>query len=140
MAASKDPVRGWLRWQTAREGLWHKLAPESQRMRHEPTRAEQLLWQRLRRRALGVRFRHQHVIDRFIVDFCALEPKLIVEVDGPIHGNQVEQDAARDAVLQAAGFRVLRFSNDAVENRIEGVIARIRKALNTAASAAKTET
>ncbi len=100
-------------------------------MRSKPTAAEELLWKRLRKQALGVRFRRQQVVDRFIVDFCCLEARLIVEVDGPVHERQSERDAERDAVLRGSGFRMLRIANDDVENRIEMVVAAIREALQS---------
>jgi len=71
-------------WRTS-PALWAKLRPLAQQMRLEPTLAEQRMWQYLRKRQLGVKFRRQHVIDRFIVDFYAREARLIIEVDGPIH-------------------------------------------------------
>ena len=117
------------RWQTAGEGTWEKLKAETRRMRSNPTPAEDLLWRHSRMRILGFRFRRQHVIERFIVDFCSLEGKLIIEVDGPIHKGQVERDAERDAILQSAGFQVLRFSNDEVMNSPETILDTITRAL-----------
>lgn len=130
MADGPRERRRVFRWQTAKPETWRTLAPEGTRMRRAPTRAEALLWERLRRRELGVRFRRQHGIDRFIVDFCCLKARLIVEVDGPIHDDQAERDGARDEFLQAAGYRILRFRNDAVLRDIEAVIAAIRTALD----------
>jgi histidinol dehydrogenase len=127
-AKSRDDGREQ-HWQTAKRAIWPELARESRRMRVEPTRAEAILWSQLRNRALGVRFRRQHVIDRFIVDFCCLDAKLIVEVDGPVHDGQQARDAQREAHLRAAGFRFLRIANDEVEARLESVIGAIREAL-----------
>ncbi|MBC7353858.1 MAG: endonuclease domain-containing protein, partial [Thermogutta sp.] len=98
-------------------------------MRKNPTPAEEALWQRLRQEQLGVKFRRQHCIDRFIVDFYAREPRLIVEVDGPIHESQKEYDAARQAFLESLGYRVLRFTNDRVLNDMEGVVREIQEAV-----------
>ncbi|WP_207896610.1 endonuclease domain-containing protein [Flaviaesturariibacter flavus] len=101
-------------------------------MRKQPTNAEWLLWQQLRRRQVsGNKFRRQPVIGRFIVDFACLERQLIVEVDGGYHqeGDQPELDRDRDAELAGLGFRVLRFSNEAVETRITAVLDEIRAAL-----------
>ncbi|MBP8972550.1 MAG: endonuclease domain-containing protein [Anaerolineae bacterium] len=93
-------------------------------MRREPTPAEDLLWQRLRRKQLGVCFRRQHSIDRFIVDFYCAEASLVVEIDGPIH-DQPNADAERQAVLEGLGLRVLRVSNAETERAPDEVIARI---------------
>ena len=85
-------------WQTPGR-LWGKLKPLAREMRHAPTPAEQGLWQALRNRRLGVRFRRQHTIGRFIVDFYAHEARLVVEVDGPIHAYTPEEDALQQAFL-----------------------------------------
>ena len=94
--------------------LWEKLKPIARQMRRDPTPAEDQLWQRLRNRALGVKFRRQHPIDRFVVDFFCDEARLIVEVDGGIHQYTGEEDALRQEFLESYGFHVLRFSNEEV--------------------------
>lgn len=106
--------------------LWEKLKPVARQMRREPTPAEDHLWQQLRNRALGVKFRRQHPIDRFIVDFFCDEAGLIVEVDGGIHQYTAEEDALRQAFLESYGFRVLRFSNEDVLGSAAGVLETIR--------------
>jgi very-short-patch-repair endonuclease len=118
-------------YETAGKRLWPKLEPEAQRMRAEPTEAEGVLWQALRGGKLGARFRRQHAIDRFIVDFVALRPKLIVEVDGGIHETQAGRDAERDASLRAAGYRVVRFTNDQVLTKLDRVLQEIRRHLSS---------
>ncbi|MEL6308715.1 MAG: DUF559 domain-containing protein [Chloroflexota bacterium] len=80
--------------------LWAKLKPLAKQMRHAPTPAEDVLWQGLRRNALGIKFRRQHAIDRFIVDFFAYKIKLVVEVDGSIHEYTAEEDAIRQQYLE----------------------------------------
>ncbi len=99
-------------------------------MRHESTDAEQRLWRGLRKRSLGVRFRRQHPIDRFVADFCCLEAGLVVEVDGPSHRVERERDHIRDEVLARKGFRVLRFENDRVIKDLAWVLEEIRRGLN----------
>ena len=116
-------------WQSTDAATWYKRRPEVRRMRHEPTHAEGLLWAQPRNRALGVRFRRQHAIDRYIVDFCCLEAKLVIEADGVVHESQVEHDDARDGHLRSQGSRILRFSNDTIESDIESVLAAIASAL-----------
>ncbi|MBC8496516.1 MAG: endonuclease domain-containing protein [Anaerolineales bacterium] len=99
-------------WHTPSE-LWRKLKPLARQMRREPTEAENALWQRLRRKQLlGYKFRRQHAIDRFIVDFYSRGAKLIIEVDGPIHKYTKEEDAIRQEFLESLGFRVIRFNNE----------------------------
>jgi very-short-patch-repair endonuclease len=112
-------------WRTSPE-LWDKLKPLAREHRHEPTPAERVLWERLRRNQVaGVQFRRQHPIDRFIVDFYCGAAMLVVEVDGPIHDTTVEEDAARQQFLEALGLRVLRFTNEEVLNQTDAVVARI---------------
>ena len=99
-------------------------------MRHKATLAENTLWQRLRSGHLnGVRFRRQHAIGPWIVDFYCAAARLIVEVDGPIHRGQQESDAERQAALEGYGLRVLRFTNDAVLGDIEAVVRDIARAI-----------
>jgi len=110
--------------------LWDKLKPLARQNRHESTEAESLLWERLRgRRAGGFRFRRQHSIGRYIVDFYCAEKDLVVEVDGPIHEHNQEEDASRQAFLESLGLRVIRFTNDEVMGDIEAVARRIVAAL-----------
>ena len=90
-------------YETAGKRLWRKLKPEAQRMRRAPTRAEEAMWQRLRGGKLGVRFRRQHAIGRFIVDFVCLPAKLIIELDGGIHQAQAGRDEERDTILRNEG-------------------------------------
>jgi len=99
-------------------------------MRRAPTPAEDALWQRLRHRQIaGVKFRRQHAIERFIVDFYCPEVGLIVEIDGSVHEYTVAEDAIRQEYLESLGLRVLRFSNDDVWHEIEGVVEIIRAAV-----------
>ena len=70
----------------------------------------------------GVKFRRQHVIDRYIVDFCSLSIRLIIEVDGPSHEDSQEADAHRQRVLESYGFEVVRSNNQDVLSNLEGVL------------------
>ncbi|NEQ24807.1 MAG: endonuclease domain-containing protein [Microcoleus sp. SIO2G3] len=95
-------------------------------MRREPTPAEQKLWQKLRQKQhLGFKFRRQHAIDRFIVDFYCGEARLVVEVDGEIHDYTQQEDAIRQEFLECLGLRVVRFRNEDVLNSIDGVLEEI---------------
>jgi very-short-patch-repair endonuclease len=76
---------GWLRTAPS-TALWNKTKPLARQMRHAPTRAERRLWSCLRgHRLSGFKFRRQHPIDRFIVDFTCPAARLVIEVDGPSH-------------------------------------------------------
>ena len=105
------------------------LAERAQRMRHAPTASEAALWRRLRGRRLGVQFRRQVVLGRFIVDFVAPSARLIVEVDGGWHAGREDADARRDAVLQRLGYRVLRLSAELVEREVGVALSWVSDAL-----------
>jgi len=84
-------------------------------LRKAMTPAEVALWSSLRgRRLIGLKFRRQHPIGRFIVDFCCPSRRLIVELDGGVHLGQEEHDEDRTRVLGDLGYRVIRFANDEV--------------------------
>ncbi len=96
------------------------------RLRRDPTPAEAKLWAYLRRNQLnGVNFRRQHAIGPYIVDFCSIKLKLIIELDGSQHLDQEIQDAARTEYLRSEGYRVFRFWNSDVMNDIQGVLRAI---------------
>ncbi|MGG6280898.1 endonuclease domain-containing protein [Leptolyngbya sp. AN03gr2] len=95
-------------------------------LRQNLTRAEAILWQALQRRQLNnLRFRCQHPIGRFIVDFYCPSCKLVIEVDGDIHDQQVEYDSERSHHLSLYGYRVLRFRNQEVIQHLDLVLTRI---------------
>ena len=99
-------------------------------MRREPTDAEKRLWSALRDRRLSkYKFRRQHPVGRFIVDFVCLEKKLIVELDGGQHAVQARYDDKRTLGLEAAGYRVLRFWNNDVLANTEGILTMIIRRL-----------
>jgi very-short-patch-repair endonuclease len=90
-----------------------------------------MLWTRVRGGKLGVRFRRQHAIGRYIADFYCGERRLVVELDGASHAGRADLDARRDQFLRAHGERVLRVPNEQVLRDIEAVIARIAIMLQT---------
>ena len=95
-------------------------------LRRDLTQAEALLWDRLRGGQLsGWKFRRQHPIGRFIVDFYCAEAGLVVEVDGGVHREQAEYDAVRTEMLEAEGYRVIRFGNHEIVEDLDGVLGRI---------------
>jgi len=110
--------------------LWSKLKPLARQTRHDPTPAEDRLWQSLRNRQLeNAKFRRQHAIDRFILDLYCPEHNLVIEIDGPIHQYTVEEDAIRQEYLESQGLRVLRFTNEEVMQHTAAVLEKIRHAL-----------
>jgi len=91
------------------------------------------LWQALRNRRLARwKFRRQHPIDRFVVDFVTLDGKLIIEVDGVTHGSDAAavRDAERTAILESLGFHVVRVTNTDVYGNLGGVLDMIDSTLN----------
>ena len=95
--------------------------------RQPQTPAEATLWQHLRNRNLGYKFRRQHPIDFFIIDFYCAEAKLLIEIDGESHSQkpQIEYDQARTDYLETLGYKIIRFTNDDVSHNINTVAARI---------------
>jgi len=97
-------------------------------LRHQATDAERLLWSRLRdQRLAGYKFRRQHPIGPYVVDFACVERHLVVEVDGGQHALDSERarDEERTRRIEAEGFRVLRFWNNEVLTNLEGVLEAI---------------
>ena len=103
----------------------HLLLERAKEMRANPTQAESALWQQLKGKKTGYKFRQQHLIEDFIVDFVCLKRHLVVEVDGKIHENQVEKDAQRTEILENKGYKVIRFTNEEVLGNIDGVLEQI---------------
>ena len=98
-------------------------------MRHDPTHSEWILWQALRRKQLGVRFRRQVVLQGYIADFYSAEARLIVEVDGAYHAQRGHADARRDRHLVANGYHVIHVPIEAVLTDLPAVVAKIRAVL-----------
>jgi very-short-patch-repair endonuclease len=94
------------------------------RLRRNMTEAEKKIWYAVRKKQLGVKFRGQQPIGKYIVDFACLELKLVVEVDGGEHFNS-STDRIRDQWLNNQGYKVLRFWNQEVSQNIDGVIQKI---------------
>ena len=97
-------------------------------LRKQATPAEKILWEQLRNRRLkGLKFRRQHPLGTYIVDFYCPAQRLVVEIDGDIHRYQEAEDQARDDFLEEMGFRVIRFWNSEVEENLEGVLEIIKE-------------
>jgi very-short-patch-repair endonuclease len=107
-----------------------KLKPYRIDLRKKSTSAEVALWKLLKNKQLeGRKFRRQHSIGNFIVDFYCPSEKLIIELDGNVHGNynQIERDSNRDQYIQDLGVNVLRFENRFVFQDPEFVLTEIKK-------------
>ncbi|MEP7221040.1 MAG: endonuclease domain-containing protein [Novosphingobium sp.] len=84
----------------------------ARKLRTEMSLPEAMLWQQLRLRPMGLKFRRQHPIGAYVVDFCCLSARLAIEVDGIVHdmGDRPKMDARRDSFIREKGYRVLRVS------------------------------
>ena len=98
----------------------------SRELRREMTPTEDLLWQEVRAKKLGVRFRRQQIIAGFIVDFYCHRAALVIEVDGDIHDLQQEEDARREEVLREMGLTIVRFRNENAIQDLPMIVERIR--------------
>ena len=107
----------------------HLLLEKAKEMRNNPTEAEKILWLNLKSKALDYKFRQQHLIDDYIVDFVCLSKKLVIEVDGGIHDLQQESDAERTKNINEKGFKVIRFNNKEIFNNIDSVLNIIKHEL-----------
>ena len=115
-----------------------KVFANAKELRKNLTPAEQKLWTALRNDQLGVNFRRHtcpggrcqgHAVGPYIADFCCIQKKLIIELDGGQHLEQEQYDAERTQFLQAKGYRVMRFWNNDVLKNLNGVISTIQDAL-----------
>jgi BirA family biotin operon repressor/biotin-[acetyl-CoA-carboxylase] ligase len=108
-----------------------RLTPIARRLRTDPTEAEKRLWSRLRGAQLGEQFTRQFPIGNYVVDFACRSAKLAVEVDGGQHADNAE-DELRTRVMEARGYRVVRFWNNDVLANTDGVVTAILRELDIA--------
>ena len=109
-----------------------RITERARQLRNNPTRAERLLWGRLRRRQLdGYRFRRQFVVGNVVIDFACPQLRLAIEVDGPYHDEQSRrlQDQGKEAFLRRQGYRLLRLHNSDIELDLDAATNRVRHAL-----------
>ncbi|AMQ57498.1 endonuclease domain-containing protein [Algoriphagus sanaruensis] len=118
------------------ENLFYGASPEIHRrakeLRKRMTSAEKVLWHFLKNKSVdGFKFRRQHPINKYIVDFYCHQIKLVIEVDGGIHDEieQKEYDAGRTSALEEFGLKVIRFRNEEILYRINSVITHISRYL-----------
>jgi len=112
--------------------MYHGATPltlkKAKLLRKNMTEAESALWEKLKtKQVLGLRFRRQHPVNIYIVDFYCHSAKLVVELDGGIHKSQKEYDLERTKDLEMYGLKVIRFYNSEVERNVEEVIEKIKK-------------
>jgi ATP-dependent DNA helicase RecG len=121
------------KYQTARPSVYTLLKELKNENKKKSTQAENILWECLRDKNLNFKFRRQHIIDIFIVDFICLEKNLIIEVDGGYHNTteQREADELRTTILNEIGFKVIRFTNEEVIHNTETVLKKITSILES---------
>ena len=119
------------RFRWAASDRYNILKDYAKKNRRNSTTAENVLWQNIRNKLLGVEFRRQHVIGDFIVDFVCLDKMLVIEVDGGYHTerDQLEDDEIRARILNSLGFKVVRFSNERVLFDLDNVKSDIKNIL-----------
>jgi len=109
-----------------------RLKTNSRSLRKKSTPQEILLWSRIKNRSFhNLKFRRQHIIDKYIVDFICLEKKIIIELDGSQHKREkdIKYDQNRNGHLKFLGFKVLRFWNNEVNKNLDGVMLEIEKTM-----------
>jgi very-short-patch-repair endonuclease len=107
-----------------------EVTARARQLRRSMTEAERALWRMIRNKQLcEMRFRRQRPMGQYIVDFVCLEAKLILEVDGGQHAEQIAYDSKRTQFLESLGYRVLRFWNNDVLQNMDGVVTVILGAL-----------
>jgi len=114
-------------------GATPEIFKNAESLRESQTHAEEVLWEELRNKKLGVKFRRQHPIAKYIVDFYCYKFKLVIELDGEYHNNkqQKSNDDFRTQELRSLGLKVIRFTNAEVLNNLSGVIKSIRETISS---------
>lgn len=107
-----------------------KFKDRRKELRKSLTPQEYKLWFYLKGKNLGAKFRRQHGIGPYIVDFYCKEKSLVIELDGSQHIEAKEYDKERDLYLQTLGLKVVRFWNNDIEKNIEEVLIKIREEIN----------
>lgn len=130
-----NPLKGEKQgMQTAYPSLYSRLKELAVKNRHNPTPAEEFLWEQLKGKHLdNYKFRRQHIIGDCIADFVCLQNKLVVEVDGAYHNDPevLEYDKLRTQLFEEYGYRVIRFTNEEVIGSIENVLDAIKLELRS---------
>ncbi len=99
-------------------------------LRKNMTLPEKLLWNELRdRQVRGCKFRRQHPIGNYVVDFCCIEKKLIIEIDGEVHDLKADRDKIREDYLVGLGYRVVRVLAREIFQNMNSVILTLESIL-----------
>lgn len=110
-----------------------KRIEKARLLRKEITNTEKILWGELRMNKLGVKFRRQHPIDMFVIDFYCPKYKLGIEVDGNTHTNEGKQyDKIRTEYLEEKNISIIRFWNSEIENNLSNVLEKIKSKIEEA--------
>ena len=115
-----------------KENMFHGASQQifrnAQYLRQKQTKAEKILWEELKGKKLGVKFRRQHSIAKYIVDFYCHKHRLIIEIDGGYHNteNQQKSDLFRSKELERLGLKVIRFTNEEIYNSLSDVLNKIK--------------
>jgi very-short-patch-repair endonuclease len=121
-SSKPDRIRG------TSQALWQ--AARSLRLNMTP--AEEKLWSALQnKQVLGMRFRRQHAVGRYVLDFYCPACKLAIELDGSVHDDRQEEDAIRTQEIERYGYQVIRFDNAEVMKNLEQVVQQIAEVLQT---------
>ncbi|WP_448825515.1 leucine--tRNA ligase [Capnocytophaga ochracea] len=112
---------------------FHFLEQKAKEMRENMTESETVLWEALKSKHIGDKFRRQHIIGNFIADFVCLSKRLVIEVDGGYHTDDTQQglDEGRAEELKQLGFEVIRFTNEEVLNNLDKVVHQITEKLSS---------
>ncbi|TGV02313.1 isoleucine--tRNA ligase [Flavivirga rizhaonensis] len=119
-------------YQTARKSSYRLLKTLKEERKKNPTQAETILWESLKGKKLdNYKFRREHIIDEFIVDFVCLSQRLVIEVDGDYHNKPevIEADKLRTEILEDLGYHVIRFTNEEVIGDIDSTLNKISNKL-----------
>ncbi|WP_232778364.1 endonuclease domain-containing protein [Salegentibacter sediminis] len=105
---------------------------KARKLRRDMTSAEEMLWEYLRNNQLGYKFRRQHPVHYFIVDFYCHQFKLVIEVDGGYHNSKQQKiaDKEREELLEFQDLHIIRFTNEEVIGNVKGIIQRILEKIN----------
>ena len=101
-------------------------------LRQEGTETEKILWEFLRKGKFGLKWRRQHPVDVFVLDFYAPSIRLAIELDGVQHGRDdaIEYDEMRTKFLESKGIKIMRFWNTEVENNLNNVLSKIENIIS----------
>ena len=118
---NRDPFRG-------KPGSPEYLTALARKLRLNMTECEELLWEKLaKKKLMGLRFRRQHIIGRYVVDFYCHSHKLVVEIEGPVHDTQQDYDETRFGILETLGYQVMRIKNGEILKDMSLVLDTIMK-------------